>query len=207
MTQDALFPIGRPFRPAESFVSWYLLDYFLVIVLLVFVAFLPAAASSDMNALVLGAIVLIVGFISAFFIGWTRLYYQSMVYELREDEITWKRGVWFRRTGIVPYNRITNLDLVQGPVMRYLGISSLAIQTAGYSGQAVPEIRIEAIEKAEELREVIRSRVRKSARSDDGTGNPPGASAPPSVSRAGETDERMLEELVAIRKLLEERKV
>jgi membrane protein YdbS with pleckstrin-like domain len=58
-----------------------------------------------------------------------------MWYELRDDEINWKRGVWFRTTGIVPYNRITNLDVRQGPFMRYLGISTLAIQTAGYSGR------------------------------------------------------------------------
>ena len=65
----------------------------------------------------------------------------------------WKRGVIFRRTGIVPYNRITNIDIRQGPVMRALDISTLSIQTAGYSGQAQSEIRIEAIVHAEELRE------------------------------------------------------
>ena len=55
-----------------------------------------------------------------------------MWYELKDDEMSWKRGVWFRRTGILPYNRITNLDVIQGPVMRMLGISTLSIQTAGY---------------------------------------------------------------------------
>ncbi|MEM2082887.1 MAG: PH domain-containing protein [Nitrososphaerota archaeon] len=33
-------------------------------------------------------------------------------YKLTEDEIIWKRGVWFKSTGIVPYNRITNIDVV-----------------------------------------------------------------------------------------------
>lgn len=51
--------------------------------------------------------------------------------------------------GIVPYNRITNLDIRQGPVMRILGLSTLSIQTAGYSGQAIPEIKIEGVEHAE----------------------------------------------------------
>jgi hypothetical protein len=54
--------------------------------------------------------------------------------------------------------------------MRRLGISSISIQTAGYSGQAVPEIRIEAIEHAEELRELIRSLVRRCSSHGDGTG-------------------------------------
>lgn len=202
MTPESDFTTGKPFRPAESFVRWFQIDYLILILFLVLVAFLPAAAASDMNLLVLGVIAALIVIVSIIFLAWTRLYYESMVYELRVDEITWKRGVWFRRTGIVPYNRITNLDLVQGPVMRFLGISSLSIQTAGYSGQAVPEIRIEAIEKAEELREFIRDRVRKSCRSDDGTGNQPGTTA-----RTGGTDERILQELVAIRSLLEERKI
>ncbi|MEN6611238.1 MAG: PH domain-containing protein [Methanoregulaceae archaeon] len=204
MSPDPDFTIGKPFRPAESFVRWFQIDYLILILFLVLVAFLPAASASEMNGLVIGVIGALIIIVSIIFLVWTRLYYESMVYELRVDEITWKRGVWFRRTGIVPYNRITNLDLVQGPVMRYLGISTLAIQTAGYSGQAVPEIRIEAIEKAEELRELIRDRVRKSCRSDDGTGNHPGTS--PAVQAAG-SDERILQELVAIRTILEGRKI
>ena len=42
---------------------------------------------------------------------WVGLFYESMWYELRDDEINWKRGVWFRTTGIIAYNRITNLDV------------------------------------------------------------------------------------------------
>jgi hypothetical protein len=102
---------------------------------------------------------------------WVGLFYESMWYELRDDEINWKRGIWFRTTGIIAYNRITNLDVRQGPFMRFLGISNLSIQTAGYSGQAMPEILIEAIGHAEELRELIRSMVRGFPSRDDGTGN------------------------------------
>ena len=133
------------------------------------------------------------------FVAWVRLYYASMWYELKEDEMSWKRGVWFRRTGIVPYNRITNLDVIQGPVMRRLGISTLSIQTAGYSGQAVPEIRIEGIEHADDLRELIRTLVRQSGVHSDGTGG--GA---PQITLP--TDQKIIEELVKIRILLEQQK-
>ncbi|MEI7649844.1 MAG: PH domain-containing protein, partial [Methanomicrobiales archaeon] len=139
-----------------------------------------------------------------FFVYWVKLYYQSMWYEIHEDEMRWKRGVWFRTTGIVPYNRITNLDLKQGPVMRWLKISTLSIQTAGYSGQAVPEIRIEAIEHAEELRELVRTLVRQSGSGihNDGTGTTaPVQSATGSMS----TNLLMLDELKKIRLLLEQK--
>ena len=74
--------------------------------------------------------------------------------------------------------------------MRYLGISNLAIQTAGYSGQAEPEIRIEAIEHAEELRELIPSMVRGSPHHDDGTG-----SGTPSSISGSSVDQQILGEL------------
>ena len=141
-----------------------------------------------------GVLILIV-----IFVAWVRLYYVSMWYELRDDEMSWKRGVWFRRTGIVPYNRITNLVVIQDPVMRRLGISTLSIQTAGYSGQSFPEIRIEGIEHADDLRELIRSLVRQSGMHNDGTGGgPPPITVP--------TDQKIIEELVKIRTLLEQQK-
>jgi hypothetical protein len=46
----------------------------------------------------------------------------------------------------------------------------LCIQTARYTVQVVPEIRIEGIEPAEELRELIHSLVRQSDTQDDGRG-------------------------------------
>jgi membrane protein YdbS with pleckstrin-like domain len=114
-------------------------------------------------------------------------------------EMRWKRGVLFRKTGIVPYNRITNIDIRQGPVMRALDISMLSIQTAGYSGQAQAEIRIEGIVYAEELRELIRTMVRICSGGDGtGTGKPEQA---PAMKPADL--QQIFEEMKAIRALLE----
>jgi membrane protein YdbS with pleckstrin-like domain len=194
------FPLNTPFKPSPSLVTWFRVDFLLVIVLLLLfyvpmVVFNPVPAS--VHLVVLGGTFVL----AILFFIWVGLYYDSMWYELREDEMSWKRGVWFRRTGIVPYNRITNLDLVQGPVMRALGISTLSIQTAGYSGQAVPEIRIEAIEQAEELRELIRTLVRGHS-GGDGTGT--GAS--PSTGRLLTAEMQILEEVRKIRALMEQRR-
>ena len=84
--------------------------------------------------------------------------------------------------------------------MRALGISNLAVQTAGYSGQMEPEIVLAAMEHAEELRETLRSRVRLET-GGDGTGS--GAPAP---RLAPETMDLILEELRRIRTLLEARR-
>jgi membrane protein YdbS with pleckstrin-like domain len=194
------FPLNTKFKPSTSLVTWFRINFLLVIFSLICFLYLPFVVFGDIrpgvSLVVLGGTVVL----AALFFVWVRMYYDSMWYELREDEMSWKRGVWFRRTGIVPYNRITNLDLVQGPVMRALGISTLSIQTAGYSGQAVPEIRIEAIEHAEELRELVRTMVRGHP-GGDGTG---GGVTVPSTGRLLTTEMLVLEELKKIRALLEE---
>lgn len=207
MSEPEHFPRNVPFKPSAAFIPWFIIDFILLMVLILACTVLPMWLSGPFDPLVALAVLATIIVIAAIFVVWTRLYYATMAYELHGDELRWKRGVWFRTTGIVPYNRITNLDLRQGPVMRWLGISSISIQTAGYSGQAVPEIRIEAIEHAEELRELLRSSVRSCSASGDGTGS--GSSRVPvadvPVASVG-TSMLILDELKKIRMLLEQQK-
>jgi membrane protein YdbS with pleckstrin-like domain len=197
--QSQHFPLNSRFKPSTSMMTWYRAGIALFIVVILLFAYVPAVLFGEMPAIF--SVLILGSTVAVFFLLWiwVGMYYDSMSYELRDDEINWKRGVWFRTTGIVPYNRITNLDVRQGPFMRLLKISNLAIQTAGYSGQAVPEIQIEAIEYAEELRELIRSQVRGSFSRDDGTG-----SVKPVPGATGTTtDQQILEEIKQIRSLLE----
>jgi len=132
MVKSQIFPLNTLFKPSVALTTWFIVDFILVIVLILSCTIVPVIITSEPDWIITGitltgALILIV-----IFVAWVRLYYVSMWYELRDDEMSWKRGVWFRRTGIVPYNRITNLDVIQGPVMRRLGISTLSIQTAGY---------------------------------------------------------------------------
>lgn len=203
------FPRNIPFKPSPAFVPWFIVDFILFLGLIAAFTVLPIllAAGNDLGMIVPAAILAGIAAILVVFVVWTRLYYATMEYELHDDELRWRRGVWFRTTGIVPYNRITNLDLKQGPVMRWLKISTISIQTAGYSGQAVPEIRIEAIERAEELREILRQSVRACSARSDGTGtggqSSPAADSP--VATIG-TSMLILDELKRIRQLLEQQK-
>jgi membrane protein YdbS with pleckstrin-like domain len=127
---------------------------------------------------------------------WIPKYWKTIKYKLSPQEMVWQRGVWFRMTGIVPYNRITNIDIVQGPVSRAFRIASLKIQTAGYSAPSgrTSEIMINGMENFVEIREVIMSFVR---------GGKPVATA--ATYETGPSDP-VLGELVKIRKLLEKGK-
>jgi membrane protein YdbS with pleckstrin-like domain len=193
------FPLYTPFKPSSSIISWFAINFILLVAFLVAVVPLPMYIFAEIDSTTFYAILGGMAVAIVLFVIWARLYYESMWYELHEDEMRWKRGVIFRRTGIVPYNRITNIDIRQGPVMRGLGISTLSIQTAGYSGRAQAEIRIEGIVHAEELRELIRGMVRV-ASGGDGTGT--GKTGPSPVKPI---DLQILDELKAIRDLLEKK--
>jgi len=181
--------IDEEFKPAPQFKKLYYTYLMLGILFGVLPWYIPVLlfAPSKITLAISIPILAILIFIAY----WISKYYDTIVYKLTENEITWRRGVWFKKTGIVPYNRITNIDIAQGPISRKLGIAALKIQTAGYSGQAGAEIKIEGIEEFEELRGLIMGFVK--------------GERPVAVEIYGEEniDLKILNELIKIRKLLE----
>ena len=190
MSEKIKVKINEEFRPAPQLKKLYWIYFVLAIFLGVLwwcipvILFAPPVITVCISLPIVAVLI--------FTAYWIPKYYDSIVYKLTENEIIWKRGVWFKNTGIVPYNRITNIDITQGPISRKLGIAALKIQTAGYSGQqARSEIRINGIEDFEELREVIMGFVK--------------GKKPVAVETYEEEniDSRILNEVVRIRKLLE----
>jgi len=183
--------IGSEFKPAPQFKRLY--NYYAILVFLVSFLWwyiLLILLVPNVYLVSIFVVALLIYLFIAF--TWIPKYYESMFYRLTENEIVWRRGVWFKMTGIVPYNRITNIDIIQGPISRNLKIAALKIQTAGYSGQkASAEIKLEGIENHEELRETIMSYVK---------GRKPVAVETFEEER---TEVRILEELTRIRQLLE----
>jgi len=194
------FPLFAPFKPDRSIMSLYTIIF--VVAMLFIGGILLAAAFFSGSTLALGGTAVFLAIIVCWYFFWIGKYYDSIFFELKDDEVTWKRGVWFRQTGIVPYDRITNIDIYQGPLMRYFGFSLIKLQTAGYSGQARAEITLEGIVEAEELRETIRSLIR-STRSLAGATDATGTMARPVPAGGAQGD--LLAEVRAIRELLEER--
>ncbi|ADN37180.1 membrane-flanked domain protein [Methanolacinia petrolearia DSM 11571] len=191
MSEIELF---KDFKPVTRFKKYNLIVVSLVVIILwLCIAWIiPVFENTILNIIVVA--LLIVSLLVT--VVWNSLYYKSIVYHLNETEMTWKRGVWFRQTGIVPYNRITNVDIVQGPLMRIFGISNLRIQTAGYSAQNVAEIRITGIEEPEPLREMIMGFVRSRGPAAAATGGDD------SESSGQVSSGEILDELREIRKIL-----
>lgn len=190
MIEKFKIKIGEEFKPAPQFKKLYYIYLMIGILFGVLTWYSPVLLFAPIEV-VLGISIPVLT-ILIFIAYWIPKYYDTMIYKLTENEIVWRRGVWFRKTGIVPYNRITNIDITQGPISRKLGIAALKIQTAGYSGQqARAEIKIEGVEQFEELREIIMRFVK--------------CESPVAVETYGEENinQKILNELVKIRKLLE----
>jgi len=131
---------------------------------------------------------------------WIPKYYHSIRYVMTESEVRVERGVWWKLRQAIPYSRIMNAETLQGPLSRHFRIGTVDIYTAGYTGQAGGRggpgtRRAEASfmnrEDFVDLREQILGFVR--GRSLFGA---PAVTPEP-------TQREMLEELRAIRKLLE----
>jgi len=92
---------------------------------------------------------------------WAQLAYKNYRYELAQDRINIKKGVIWKKHVSIPYERIQNVNIVQGPIARMLGLAELQIQTAGISGVAMVEGRIPAVspEEATRLKDQILSKI------------------------------------------------
>lgn len=178
------------FTPAPQFKTLYFAYLLLSVIFFILPWYLPVAIFAPL--IVTFIFTLIVLSIVILVLYWIPRYYPTIHYHFTDTEIEWRRGVWFKKTGIVPYNRITNIDVEQGPLSRMLKIASLKIQTAGYSAPSgaggTSEIRIEGVEPYEELRQYVMGFVRGKK---------------PVATETYEEGSAILEELVKIRKLLE----
>jgi uncharacterized protein len=101
--------------------------------------------------------------IIAIALWWIGAYHRSIRYRFTASEILWERGVWFRRSGTVPYRRITAVTLTRGPLHRFLGISRLRLQTDGNtSGTAsAADLKIDGIPSPDRLRDFILTRIQE----------------------------------------------
>lgn len=105
------------------------------------------------------AVLMVVGFfvvsIGSLLVRWLKLEYRVGAHELRID------SGWLNRTSrAIPFDRVTDVDLEQGPLHRLFGLARVRLET-GASASAKGEdgvLHTIALARAEALREHIRAR-------------------------------------------------
>ncbi|ABI40255.1 membrane-flanked domain [Shewanella sp. MR-4] len=93
----------------------------------------------------------------------TRRYISNMSARLTSKKLIVRRGMLTRTENTVPLDKITDIALIQGPIMRLMGLHKLTVETAGQSGAGAlislvgivnaPDFRAQILEQKERLSE------------------------------------------------------
>ena len=82
-------------------------------------------------------------------------YYDTLFCELTTRALHFKKGIYFRTERTVPLDKIQDLTFKEGPILRYFGLSSLYIETAGQSAQQASDMTLTAIIDAHQFRNMV----------------------------------------------------
>lgn len=93
---------------------------------------------------------------------WIPAYYNSLEYIMDNDSVQKKNGVFWKKTVTVPYTKITNIDISQGPFERIYGIGKVAVQTAGAGGAqgTQAELKLCGLKDLDEMKEKIMDQIK-----------------------------------------------
>jgi putative membrane protein len=106
----------------------------------------------------LGSALISVLFLLAFMAAGIFLYWRRFEFRVGASEIRVDSGILNRTHRSIPFDRIQDVDIVQGPIARALGLARVQFETGASGGKeegVLPAIRLE---RAEELRALVRAR-------------------------------------------------
>lgn len=84
--------------------------------------------------------------------------YETLRYKFDSEGMSMSWGILMRREIYITYRRIQDIHLTRNILQRWLGLATIAVQTA--SGSSSPEIRIEGILEADALRDFLYTKMR-----------------------------------------------
>ncbi len=87
--------------------------------------------------------------------GWAQRRFNALSCVLTEKSLQVKKGVVFRSEKTIPLEKITDLALVEGPILRWLGLSSLKVETAGSSPQGGANAELTGIIDSKQFRDLV----------------------------------------------------
>ena len=84
--------------------------------------------------------------------------FKKRKYAIREKDISYKKGIFFRSLTTVPFNRIQHVEIDQAPISRFFGLAALSVFTAGDSSD---DLKINGLLKkeAKQIKEFISNTI------------------------------------------------
>jgi putative membrane protein len=102
------------------------------------------------------ALLSLVAFPITLFVLWIK--YRTLRYRFDDEGIWRAQGLLWRSEVNITYRRIQDIHLTNGLLQRWMGLSTVSIQTA--AGSASPEVTIEGVLEAEALRDFLYTKMR-----------------------------------------------
>ena len=84
--------------------------------------------------------------------------YETLRYRFDDEGVSMSWGILFRREIYLTYRRIQDIHLTRNLLQRWLGLATVAVQTA--SGSAGPGMSIEGLLEADHLRDFLYAKMR-----------------------------------------------
>ena len=127
--------IGLPLIPCVWIILWFIIQE-----VLLFEIGLP----------ILPLIVLYICGVAYVSIAWVRV----LRYGLTDKALLRNKGILLKSRKTIPLDKITDLELVQGPLLRVFGMWIIKVQTAG-TGSKMPTAMLIGVINPEQIREEI----------------------------------------------------
>lgn len=84
--------------------------------------------------------------------------YITLKYSFDDEGVSMRWGILFQRETVLTYRRIQDIHVTRDLIQRWLGLATVSVQTA--SGNSSPEMKLEGILQAEELRDYLYRKMR-----------------------------------------------
>lgn len=92
-------------------------------------------------------------------LGWGSWYvrraFDALQCELHQRTLVVKRGIFFRTEKTIPLDKIQDLTVKEGPLLRWLGLRSLKIETAGQGTPGASEADLVGIVDPLDFRDLV----------------------------------------------------
>jgi putative membrane protein len=123
-------------------------------------------AFSDGNPLAVSGIVVLLVLAVAVGIAYEVAYYRRFEYELTDDSLDIRSGVFSRREREIPLRRVQNVDVTRTFVARLLGLAEVDVETAG-GGETEASLQYVGKAEAARLQDDIRKRRAREQAADE----------------------------------------
>ena len=120
--------------------------------------------------------ILFIPFVLLFSLWYHPEYLRRISARLTTNAVEIRKGVFFRKESTIPLNRITDVRLHDGPLMRHYGLRGIRLETAGQSGpNASSEGDLIGVIGAAEFRDLILHQRQKVLGGEEASPTPDGS--------------------------------